>query len=139
MRKVLWESTEGQIMPSETRIRSELDLLKATVPESCKETIALVEAWLGRKMVEKKETPDKKERYNGRTVEINYGSREYKDGWNDCIDVKRLASIVREEEIFEIAKQATVSFTMAREHDNFSHERHLAHAITSYVNGRREK
>ena len=42
-------------MPSEARMKSELDVLKAMVPQSCKEIISLTESWLERKVVSEEE------------------------------------------------------------------------------------
>jgi hypothetical protein len=121
-------------MPSEEKINSALAISKAsgTISGEVKEVLEyLAESYLGRKGVEKKDVRPE--------ITVWFEPKEDCLGWNACCDAQRLASIVSEEEIFEIAKQATVSFTMAREHDNFSYERHLAHAIAEFVNGRREK
>ena len=119
-------------MPSEARMKSELDVLKAMVPQSCKEIISLTESWLERKVPEKKEvksyTLETGGKYDCSTNKL------FVDGWNSAIDACRLASVVSEEEILEIVKGATIKWDCAVPSENWGYEKSVAHAIAEYAN-----
>ena len=120
-------------MPSEARMKSELDVLKAMVPQSCKEIISLTESWLERKVPEKKEvksyTLETGGKYDCSTNKL------FVDGWNSAIEACRLASVVSEDWVIQLMCKHIDGL----DHLKTSELRSFAHAIAEYVNGGKDE
>ena len=133
-------------MPSESEVREAVETVKHNI--ECKGTddqcldcrakkvlVELSEAWLGRKMPEKKEIESFSQQKADGSFECS-ANQQYVNGWNSAIDACRLASVVSEEEIEKIINQ------WEDHHDNTrprlilaQYIPEIAHAIAEYVNG----
>jgi len=83
--------------------------------------ISLAESWLARKWPEKKDVTD---------TPLMTGEM-YCDGWNAAIDAMRLASVVSEEEVFNVLREKEIK-EGGPNPDRYLREQ--AHAIAEHIN-----